>query len=157
VSTTIHTGELIHVDHSTTRRLGNWTSADRVHVRARTGSVMLDLRSPGLPADVEVHVELDRATVKLLVPEGAVVDQWGLSWTGRGKVKDAEAGSEDSDGSDGSARPRIRLNGTAHNSEIRVNRGGLAIVFAMCTREGFADLRASHKAGRQSALVDPRA
>jgi hypothetical protein len=154
-TTTIHAGELIHVDHSTTRRLGNWTTADRVHVRARTGSVMLDLRSTGLPEDVEVHVELDRATVKLLVPEEAVVDQWGLSWTGRGKVKDAEA--EASPDSDGSARRRIRLTGTAHNSEFRVNRGGLAILFAMCTREGFADLRESHKTGRQSALVDPQA
>jgi hypothetical protein len=118
---------------------------------------MLDLRSPGLPADVEVHVELDRATVKLLAPEDAVVDQWGLSWTGRGKVKDSEGGAYGSPGSDGSARRRIRLTGTAQNSEFRINRGGLAILFAMCTREGFADLRASHKAGRQSALVDPRA
>ncbi len=151
--TITETPVLVHADHTSVRRLGNWTTAGRVHVRARTGSVTLDLRSPALPEEVEIHAELDRATVKLLVPDDAIVDQWGLNWTGRGKVKDAEAPA----GGSGSGGRRIRLTGTARNSEFRVNRGGVAILFAICTKEGFADLRRAHKAGRRSALVDPQA
>lgn len=147
MNTTINTGELIHVDHGTAKRLGDWTTADRVHVRARTGSVMLDLRSAGLPDEIEVHVELDRAALKLLVPDDAVVDQWGLSWSGRGKVKDAAGGE---------GGRRIRLTGTAHNSEFRINRGGVATLFAMCTRDGFAELRRAHKQGVFPSIVDAR-
>ena len=148
--TTFRTDDLIHVDHGTVKRLGNWTAAERVHVRARSGSVMLDLRSPDLPDDVEVHVELDRATVKLLVPDDAVVDQRDLSWTGRGRVKDAMTSGN------GLSTRRIRLTGTTRNSEVRVNRGGVATLFAMCTREGLAELRRAHKAGEHPAIVEPR-
>lgn len=147
MNTTLGAGELIHVDHGTAKRLGDWTTADRVHVRARTGSVMLDLRSAGLPDEIEVHVELDRATLKLLVPDDAVVDQWGLSWSGRGKVKDAVGGE---------GGRRIRLTGAAHNSEFRINRGGVATLFAMCTREGFAELRRAHKESTYPSIVDAR-
>jgi hypothetical protein len=143
------TAELIHADHANVRRLGNWTGTDRVDVRARSASVMLDLRSPDLPDEVEIHVELDRAAVKLLVPEDAVIDQWELSWVRRGKVKDQEAPI-------GGQGRRIRLTGTASNSEFRINRGGVATLFAMSTKEGFADLRRAHKADTQSALVDPQ-
>jgi hypothetical protein len=108
---------------------------------------MLDLRSAGLPDEVEVHVELDRATLKLLVPDDAVVDQLGLSWSGRGKVKDAAGGE---------GGRRIRLTGAALNSECRVNRGGVATLFAMCTREGIAELRRAHKQDRYPSIVDAR-
>lgn len=46
------------------------------------------------------------------------------------------------------------MTGTAARSEIRVNRGGTAIVFAMCSREGFAELRRAHKAGTRPAITD---
>jgi hypothetical protein len=136
----------IHADHITVRHLGNWTTASRMHVRARGGSVLLDLRSPELPDEVEVHVEADRAAVKLLVPEDATVDQWDLQWTGRGKVEDWQAAGT----ADGR---RIRLTGTAARSEIRVNRGGVATLFALLTREGLADARRAHQAG---APADPQ-
>lgn len=154
--TTFLNDDLIHVDHGTAKRLGSWTTADRVHVRARSGSVMLDLRSPGLPDDVEVHVELDRATVKLLVPDDAIVDQRSLNWIGRGKVKDAMASSALLSGLSGPGRKRVRLTGVTRNSEFRVNRGGVAMLSAMCTREGLAELRRAHKTGERPAIVEPR-
>ena len=61
--------ELIHADHTTAKRLGNWTTSGRFHVRARSASVLLDLRSEEIPADVEVRVDLDRGALKLLRSE----------------------------------------------------------------------------------------
>src|SRR5579884_4353179 len=75
--------ERVHADHAVAKRLGNWTRADRFEVRARSGLVVLDLRSPDLPDEVEVRVELQRATVKLLVPDDAQVEHWDLHWTAR--------------------------------------------------------------------------
>ena len=138
----------IHADHRTARRLGDWTTDGHLHVRARSGSVLLDLRSPGLPDEIEVRVELSRAVVKLLVPEDAVVDHWGLDWSGRGKVKDSEGARLTEAGG-----RRVRLIGTVADGEIRVNRGGTATLFAMCSREGIAELRRAHKAGVLPAIV----
>jgi hypothetical protein len=143
----------IHVDHGTARRLGDWTTDGHLHVRAR--SVLLDLRSPGLPDVVEVRVQLSRAVVKLLVPDDAVVDHCDLDWSGRGKVKDNE-GTRLAETGTGTGGRRIRLIGTVADGEIRVNRGGTAILFAMCSREGFAELRRAHKAGVMPAIVDQR-
>src|SRR5215472_9009605 len=57
------------------RRLGHWTTAHRFVVRAARGSVTLDLRSPRIEArGIEVDLDLDRAMVKLLVPDDAAVD-----------------------------------------------------------------------------------
>src|SRR5258708_1468430 len=79
----------LHADHLTVKRLGNWTAADRFEVHARRGSVVLDLRSPQIPAgEIVVDLDLDRALVKLLVPEDAVIEHWDVAWDGRGKIKD---------------------------------------------------------------------
>jgi hypothetical protein len=101
---------------------------------------MLDLRSEEIPADVEVRVDLDRGALKLLLPADVSVDHWGLDWTGKGRIKDME-------GAAGDAGRVVRIVGSAANSEIRINRGGVAQLFAMCTRAGFAELRRAHKAG----------
>ncbi|RAG80311.1 hypothetical protein DN069_38830 [Streptacidiphilus pinicola] len=140
--------ERIHVDHSVTKRLGNWTSADTFEIKARGGGVVVDLRSPGIPAEVEVRVEMQRAMVKLLVPEDATVDQWDLRWSGKGKVKDGQAPAEP-------GLRRIRLVGTAADSEIRVHRGGVAMVSAMMSREYLDDLRRARKEGRLPVIDDP--
>lgn len=142
------TVERIHADHTVAKRLGNWTRAARFEVRARSGLVVLDLRSPHLPDDVEVAVELQRATVKLLVPEDATVEHWDLRWTARGKVKDAH-------GQTGEGGRRIRLSGVSTGSEVRVQRGGIAILTAMCSREYMQDLRLAHKTGGQPTVDDP--
>jgi hypothetical protein len=73
----------IHADHSSQKRLGAWTSARVFQVRARRGQVVIDLRSPRIPdGDIEIDLDLDHATVKLLVAEDAVIDHG--TWTGQG-------------------------------------------------------------------------
>ncbi len=122
--------------------------ADHIEVRARSGAVVVDLRSPGIPDEVEIHLELHRAVVTLLVPEDAAVDHWDLRWTAKGKVKDAQAPA-------GATDRRIRLTGSADNSEIRIHRGGVAIVSAMLSRAYLRDLRSAHKEGRFPMIDDP--
>ena len=149
------TVERIHTDHAVAKRLGSWTRAGRFEVRARRGLVVLDLRSPDLPDDVEVAVELQRATVKLLVPEDATVEHWDLRWTARGRVKDAQGQARAAEAPRREGSRRIRLTGLSTDSEIRVQRGGIAILTAMCSREYLQDLRLAHKSGGQPTVDDP--
>jgi hypothetical protein len=146
VTTTI---ERIHVDHTTTKRLGRWTTAGSVEVKARSGSVVLDLRSPELPAELEIRIDLQRAMVKLLVPDGAAIDHWDVAWPARGRVKDGQGPTGELAG------PRIRLVGTADNSEVRVHRGGIAILSAMCSRAYLEDVRRAHRTGTVPTVDDP--
>src|SRR5215467_15926201 len=81
----------IAANYEVTKRLGNWTTAREFQVRAHRGHAVLDLRSPHIAdGEITVDVELDHAMLKLLVPEGAVVEDWDLRRLGRGRVKDAE-------------------------------------------------------------------
>lgn len=145
--------ERIHADHAMIKRLGNWTRTGHIQVRARRGLAVLDLRSPDLPDDIDLHLELQRATVKLLVPDDAVVDHWALGWTARGKVKDAQ-GRTAEDSALADAR-RIRLTGVAADSEVRVHRGGIAVLSAMCSRAYLRDLRLAHRTGDHPTVDDP--
>ncbi|EFC85103.1 hypothetical protein [Parafrankia sp. EUN1f] len=132
-------------------KLGHWTTARIFEVRARRGGALLDLRSPGIPAgDVEVRVDLDRSVLKLLVPDDAIVDQWGLRFDHRGRVKDAH-------GRGALAGRTIRLTGRVDRGEIRVRRSGAAVLSAIFTREFLADARASRRAGHQPTVADPAA
>ncbi|MEU5308738.1 hypothetical protein [Streptomyces sp. NPDC021562] len=144
--------ERVHADHATTKRLGNWTRAAHIQVRARRGLAVLDLRSPDLPDDIELRLELQRATVKLLVPEDAVVEHWDLRWTARGKVKDAQGRTV---GEPATGARRIRLTGAAADSEVRVHRGGIAVLSAMCSRAYLQDLRLAHRTGGHPTVDDP--
>lgn len=140
----------IHTDHGTTKRLGDWTHSASFDVKARYGSVVVDLRSPWIEGENEivVHADLDHAMVKLLVPEDAEIDQSELEWTGRGKVKDM-------------ARPQqpagrvIRLTGSSSKSEFRIHRGGIAVLSALFSREFFEDAKQARKEGRTPTLLDP--
>ncbi|AYF75059.1 hypothetical protein D7D52_15655 [Nocardia yunnanensis] len=140
----------IHTDHATEKHLGDWTHASCFEVKARYGSVVIDLRSPWIEGEQEIVVEvhLDHAMVKLLVPEDAVIDSSELNWTGRGKVKDM-------------ARPQhaagrvIRLTGSSVKSEFRIHRGGIAVLSALFSREFFEDAKQAHKQGRTPTLLDP--
>ncbi|RPE42156.1 hypothetical protein EDD90_5261 [Streptomyces sp. Ag109_O5-1] len=147
------TTERIHADHAVTKRLGNWTRAGHIQVRARRGLAVLDLRSPDLPDDIELPLELQHATVKLLVPDDAVVEYWDLRWTARGKVKDAQ-GRTAGEPAPAGAR-RIRLTGAASDSEVRVQRGGVAVLSAMCSRAYLEDLRLAHRTGTHPTVDDP--
>lgn len=170
--------ERIHADHASVKRLGRWTEASRFELHGRSGSIVLDLRSPRLPKTIDIELRLDRVMVKLLLPDNAVVEHWDLDWTGRGKVKDAQAQRtamamamatatpEDAADAAAAADPeattvesggaiRVRLSGGAHNSEIRVNRGGVAQLAAMCSREFIEDALRAHKAGTFPTVDDP--
>ena len=148
-----HTGQIdrvkIPANHAVTKRLGNWTTARQFQVRGHRGGAVLDLRSPQIPAgDIEIEVDLDHAMLKLLVADDAVVDDWDLRRTGRGRVKDAEC----------PAAPggrRIVITGQMRHSEIRVHRGGIAVLSAMCSKEFLADLRQAHRENRMPTVADP--
>ena len=148
----------LHADHTAIKRLGDWSTADHFEVRARRGSVVLDLRSPHLPAgDLVVDLDLDRAMVKLLLPDDAIVDHWDVAWSGGGKVKDGVG--EPRARKDGAAEPegarRVRLTGRIHNGEVRVARGGVAMLAAMFTREYVQDVRRARREGNWPTIDDP--
>jgi hypothetical protein len=148
-SETVGRSPRIQAHHSVTKRLGKWTTARTFEVRAYRGSAVVDLRSPDIPAgDIEVRVDIDHAMLKLLVPDGAVIDHWDLQIAGRGRVKDAY-GEGAPDGR------RIRIVGRINRGEIRIHRGGIAMLSAMFSREYIADLRRVHKEGGVPTVDDP--
>jgi hypothetical protein len=142
------TVERLHADHGITKRLGRWTSASQFDVRARSAVLVLDLRSPEIEGDVEIRLNLHRSTVKLLLAEGDQIDHWDLDWTGNGQVKDDQRPA-------GPNGRRIRLAGQANNSEIRVHRGGIAMLSAMFSRAFVQDLRQVRKNGGYPTVDDP--
>ena len=139
----------IAANYEVTKRLGNWTTAREFQVRAHRGHAVLDLRSPHIPAgEITVDVELDHAMLKLLLPDGAVLDDWNLRRVGRGRVKDAE-------GRNAAGGRRIVLTGQVRHGEIRVHRGGIAQLSAMFSREYLADLRSAHRERGFPTVDDP--
>ncbi|MET7988184.1 hypothetical protein [Streptomyces sp. NPDC005281] len=143
--------ERIHSDHDLVKHLGNWTEAGHFEIKARNGAAVLDLRSPDLPDDIEIHLDMDRAMVKLLVDDGTAIDHWNLRWTARGKIKDSRSAST----RDAAAGRRVRLSGSATNSEIRIQRGGIAILSAMFSRAYVQDVRSAYKSGGVPTIDDP--
>ncbi len=140
---------LVAANYEVTKRLGNWTTAREFRVRAHRGHAVLDLRSPHIEAgEIRIDVELDHGMLKLLVPDGAVIDDWDLQRLGRGRVKDAE-------GRDAAGGRRIVLTGQLRHGEIRVHRGGIAQLSAMFSREYLADLRRAHAEGGFPTVDDP--
>jgi hypothetical protein len=138
----------IHADHDAVKRLGTWTTARRFELRARYARLEIDLRSPGIEdGAIDVAVELDNSVLILLVPEDAVIDQARLRWTGRGRVKDAADRT-------GGGRA-IHLTGHIQRGEVRVRRGGAAILAAMFSREYAEDVRRAHRDGTVPAVDDP--
>lgn len=116
----------LFADHQTIRRVGNWTTAGRFVVRARHSTVLLDLRSPGIPADPAVDLTLDHATLVLLLPGDMVIDHTAVSWSGRGRIHDRPLAS---------SRRTLQLGGHIQDAEIRVRWAGMAILTAMASRE----------------------
>jgi len=140
--------ERLHVDHAVAKRLGRWTSASRFDARVRSGVLVLDLRSPDVKGDVEICLDLQRSTLKLLLAEGDQVEHWDLGWTGRGQVKDDQRPA-------GPGGRRVRLAGHADHSEVRVHRGGMAALSAMFSRAFAQDLRQARKNGGYPTVDDP--
>ena len=136
----------IRVHKGSIRRMGHWTTAHRFDVRASESSVTLELRSPRIEAgDIEVNLDIDQTMVKLLVPEDATVDTGDLRRVGR-------CGLVDWSGAPRRAGRVIRIVGEMRHSELRVNRGGVAIVSAMLTGEYLADLRNAFRTNHITSL-----
>ena len=132
-----------------TRRLGHWTSARHLDVRASRGSALIDLRSPQIAAgDIRVDLDIDHAVVRLLVPDGAVIDGDEVRRVGRGRVKDWT-------GTPAAGGRRIVLGGEMRRAEVRVYRGGVAILVAMGSREYIADALQARRDGRFPTIDDP--
>lgn len=134
--TTETTETKIQADHSVVKRLGHWTSQSTLQVRARKGKVVLDLRSPEIGGDIDIDLDLQRSVVTLLVGDDATVDQWALRFTGRGRVKDSTPGCDGA---------RIRLHGSARDSEVRIQRAGVAELTSL---KSLSRLREMHQAHR---------
>ena len=139
----------VAANYEVTKRLGNWTTARRLQVGAHRGHAVLDLRSPGIEAgEITVDVELDRAVLKLLVPDGAVIDDWDLRRLGRGRVKDVAHRNA-------AGGRRIVLTGQLRHAEVRVHRGGIAQLSAIFSHEYLADLRRAHAERGFPTVDDP--
>jgi hypothetical protein len=139
----------IQAHYSRERRLGHWTSARSFDIQARRGLVVLDLRSAQIPeGDIEIHLDADRSALKLYVPEDAVVDHWNLRIVGRGRVKNYQE-------PEAATGRRIVIHGELRRGEIRVRRGGVAIISAMLTREYVDDVRRANRDGILPTVDDP--
>jgi hypothetical protein len=132
----------IRANQCVVKKLGDWTTARRFDVRASRGIVVLDLLLPDLePGDIEIALDIDHATVKLLVPDGAGIDDDGLRRVGRGRIKDWT----------GTAAPggrTIKLVGEMRNAEVRIHRGGVAALSLLGSRASRRQVREAHRRGR---------
>lgn len=138
---------VVFADHEVVKRLGRWTKERNFDVRARRSTVVLDLRSPEIgDGDITVNVDLDGANLEVLVAEDAEIDQTGIAWTGRGRVKDAVGGA---------GGRRVVFAGPATGSEVRVKRGGVAVLTAMASREFIEDVKHAHRTGGNTTVDDP--
>src|SRR6266516_5052371 len=130
------------------RKLGHWTTVRRFDVAAFRGSVILELRSPRImPGDIEINLDIDRLMLKLLVPDGAVIDHDDLRRVGR-------CGFVDWSGTPAPGGRVVRVTGEMRKAELRINRGGIAIVSAMLTREYLNDLRRALRDNHVTSLKD---
>jgi hypothetical protein len=134
--------EQVRAHHRSIRRLGAWTTARHFDIRASRGSVVLDLLLPELePGEITLEFDIDHSTVILLVPDGTNVDDDELRRIGRGRVKDWTG-----TGSPGGRT--LRLAGEIRNAEVRIHRGGIAILRLLLSRSSRAEVRRAHKQGR---------
>jgi hypothetical protein len=134
--------EKLRAHHRSIRKLGGWTTARRFDIGASRGSVVLDLLLPELePGEITVELDIDHSTVVLLVPDGTNVDDDELRRVGRGRVKDW-TGTGSSEGR------TLRLTGEMRNAEVRIHRGGVAIVRLLLSRSSRREVRRARKEGR---------
>jgi hypothetical protein len=132
----------IRAQQRVVKNLGDWTTARRFDVRASRGIVVLDLLLPELePGEIEIALDIDHATVKLLVPDGAAIDDDDLRRVGRGRIKDWT-------GTPAPGGRRIKLVGEMRNAEVRIHRGGVALLSLLASRRTRRQVREAHRAGR---------
>ena len=134
--------EQIRAQRRSVRKLGAWTTARSFDVRASRGSVVLDLLLPEIePGEITVELDIDHSTVILLVPDGTNVVDDDLRRVGRGRIKDwTGAGSPEG--------RTLRLTGEMRNAEVRIHRGGIAILRLLLSRSSRNEVRRARKEGR---------
>lgn len=131
----------VRAHRAVSKHFGAWTTGRHFDVRASRGVVVLDLLLPQLePGEITIDLDLDHAMLKLLVPDGAVIDDGDLRRVGSGRVKDwtgvpAQGGQV------------IRLTGELRRAEVRVHRGGVATVGLVLAGRS-RDVRAAYREGR---------
>lgn len=131
----------VRAHRSVSKNFGAWTTSRHFDVRASRGLVVLDLLLPELEAgEIVIDLDVDHALVKLLVPDGAIIDDDDLRRVGNSRVKDwtgvASQGGQ-----------VIRLTGELRRGEVRVHRGGIAIVGLVLAGK-WREVRAAHSTGR---------
>jgi hypothetical protein len=137
----------IRAHHRTVKRLGQWTTARCVDIAASRGSVVLDLLTSRIePGDIDIDLDLDHAVVKLLVPDGTRIDDDDLRRVGRARVKDWT-------GEGTQAGRLITLRGELRNAEIRVHRGGIAILSLLLSGRSLGLVRQAHRDGRMERVA----
>ena len=134
--------EQIRAHHRSIRKLGAWTTARHFDIRSSRGSVVLDLLLPELePGEIVVDLDIDHSTVILLVPDGTNVVDDDLRRVGRGRIKDwTGAGSPEG--------RTLRLTGEMRNAEVRIHRGGIAILRLLLSPGSRGEVRRARKQGR---------
>jgi hypothetical protein len=140
--------EPVHITahHRRAKHLGFWTTSRHFEVRASSSHVVLDLLVARIDlGDIEIHLDIDHATVKLLVPDGARIDDDDLRRVGRGRVKDWT-------GTSAPGGRRIHLTGEMRNAEVRVHRGGVAVLSLFCSSRHARDVQLALQEGRLDRL-----
>ena len=136
---------VLQAQHRQLKRLGEWTTTRHIEIDAVDSLVVADLLLPRFaPGDIEINLDLEHSTVKLLVPGGAQIDQLELLRVGRGGVKDRT-------GTPSLTGRRIVLTGEMRHSEVRIHRGGMALLSFLPSHQ--RDIRQAHRDGRLEPLV----
>ena len=141
-------GEQVDAVGRAVTRVGSWTESQLFDVRVRRGSAVLDLRSPLVARDLDVRLSIERGVVTLLVPDDAVIDEWGLDLRGRSKVKQTFHTPA------GGGRT-VRLSGRAERGEVRIHSGGIAQLTALRTRDFLTAVRHRRRDRVADILQEP--
>ena len=141
----------IRAHRRTVKKLGQWTTERRFDIAASRGSVVLDFLTSHIDlGEIDIHLDLDHSVVKLLVADGTRIDDDDLRRIGRARVKDW-TGQATTDGR------RIKLRGELRDAEIRVHRGGIAILSLLLSSRSLRIVRQAHHEGRLGQIERRRA
>jgi hypothetical protein len=136
---------VLRARHCPQKHLGEWTTARRLAVEAADSLVVVDLLLPRIPSgDIEIDLDIDHSTVKLLAPADAQIDDSELRRIGPGRVKDRT-------GTSSPTGRRILLKGEMRSSEVRVHRGGVALLSLLPRHQ--REVRRAHQDGRLEPSV----
>jgi hypothetical protein len=130
------------------KNLGQWTTARQFDIAASRGTVVFDFLTSRIePGEIDIHLDLDRALVKLLVADGTHINDDDLRRVGRARVKDWT-------GQGTAGGRRVNLRGELRDADVRVHRGGIAILSQMLSRRSRAAARQADRDGRLERVDD---